>query len=184
MAPLYVNITLSEKLEVHNVSQCYQRKTKPQPQATRTHACTHARTYACTTVLRPSWILSGTTRVSRHQKGKTNLDLLEQEIVSGSGISWAICKSAPWPRHITTPASHHSVFLQAECPSCNPTNSGKALKTQAQKHMVKFGSAVFKLYEKTERQTNKQTDWLTDILTTILCTPPWESNYVITQKNN
>jgi len=26
-------------------------------------------------------------RVSQHQKGKTNLDLLEQEIVSGSGIS-------------------------------------------------------------------------------------------------
>jgi len=33
-------------------------------------------------------------QVSWHQKGKTNLDLLEQEIVSGSGISWAICKSA------------------------------------------------------------------------------------------
>jgi len=33
--------------------------------------------------------------VSRHQKGKTCLDLLEQEMVSGSGISWAICKSAP-----------------------------------------------------------------------------------------
>jgi len=33
-----------------------------------------------------------------HQEGKTNLGLLEQEIVSGSGncgISWAICKSAP-----------------------------------------------------------------------------------------
>jgi len=29
------------------------------------------------------------------QESKTNLDLLEQEIVSGSGISWAICKSAP-----------------------------------------------------------------------------------------
>jgi len=27
-------------------------------------------------------------RVSRYQKGKTNLDLLEQEIVSGSGICW------------------------------------------------------------------------------------------------
>jgi len=39
--------------------------------------------------------LSGTTKVSRYQKGKTNLDLLEQEIVIGSGISWAICKSAP-----------------------------------------------------------------------------------------
>jgi len=33
---------------------------------------------------------SGTTRVSRYQKGKTNLDLLEQETMSGSGISWAI----------------------------------------------------------------------------------------------
>ena len=31
-------------------------------------------------------------RVSQHQEGKTNLDLLEQETVSGIGISWAICK--------------------------------------------------------------------------------------------
>jgi len=30
------------------------------------------------------WTLSGTTRESRYQKGKTNLDLLEQETVSGS----------------------------------------------------------------------------------------------------
>jgi len=29
-----------------------------------------------------------------NQEDKTNLDLLEQEIASGSGISWAICKSA------------------------------------------------------------------------------------------
>ena len=41
--------------------------------------------------------------VSRYQKGKnqegkTNLELLEQEIVSGSGICRAICKSAPHPR--------------------------------------------------------------------------------------
>ena len=46
------------------------------------------------------WILSGTTRVNLYQKGKsqegkTNMDLLEQEIVSGSGIRWAKCKSAP-----------------------------------------------------------------------------------------
>jgi len=41
--------------------------------------------------------LSGTTLVSRYQKGKINLDLLKQEIVSGSGIIWAICKSAPRP---------------------------------------------------------------------------------------
>ena len=36
--------------------------------------------------------------------------LLKQETVSGSGISWAICKSAPRSRQITTPAPHHSVF--------------------------------------------------------------------------
>jgi len=44
---------------------------------------------------------------------------------SGSGISCAICKSAPHSRQITTPAPHHSVFLQAGCPSCRPTNSFK-----------------------------------------------------------
>ena len=48
--------------------------------------------------------------------------------MSGSAISWAICKSAPHCRQITTPAPHHSVFLQAGCPSCRPTNSVKALK--------------------------------------------------------
>jgi len=36
---------------------------------THTHARTHAHTH--TTVLRPSWILSGTTWVSQHLKGKT-----------------------------------------------------------------------------------------------------------------
>jgi len=54
--------------------------------------------------------------------------LLKKETLSGSGISWAICKSAPHSRQITMPASHHSVFLQAGCPSCRPTNSIKALK--------------------------------------------------------
>ena len=53
--------------------------------------------------------------------------LMKQETVSGSGISWTICKSAPRSRQITTPAPHHS-FLQAGCPSCRPTNSVKALK--------------------------------------------------------
>ena len=30
--------------------------------------------------------------------------------MSGSGISWAVCKSAPRSRQITTPVPHHSVF--------------------------------------------------------------------------
>jgi len=52
--------------------------------------------------------------VSQYQKGKTSLDLLEQEIGSGSGISWAVCKSAPSPRQITMPALHHSDFCSPD----------------------------------------------------------------------
>ena len=52
--------------------------------------------------------LSRTTQVSRIWKGKTNLDLLEQETVSSSCNSWARRKSAP---HIGTSVSgdqlHH-----------------------------------------------------------------------------
>jgi len=40
--------------------------------------------------------------------------LLKQKTVSGSGISWAICKSAPCSRQITTPAPHHSVFYRPD----------------------------------------------------------------------
>jgi len=46
--------------------------------------------------------------------------------VSGSGISWTICKSAPRSRQITMPAPHHSVFLQTGCPSF-PSEWGKFL---------------------------------------------------------
>jgi len=46
--------------------------------------------------------LSETTRVGRYQKGKPVWILLKQETVSGSDISWAICKSAPHNRQITT----------------------------------------------------------------------------------
>ena len=37
--------------------------------------------------------------------------------MSGSGISWAICKSAPRSRQITTPAPRHSVFTPAVQPT-------------------------------------------------------------------
>ena len=67
---------------------------------------------------------SATTQVSRYQKGKTNLDLLKQETVSGSGIGWAICKSAPRSRQITTPAPHQSVFYRPDAlPAAQPTAS-------------------------------------------------------------
>ena len=50
--------------------------------------------------------------------------------MSGSGISWAICKSASRSRQITMPVLHHSKFLQTGCPSCRPTNSVEALKAK------------------------------------------------------
>ena len=48
--------------------------------------------------------------------------LLKQETVSGSGISWAICKSALWSREIAVPAPHHSVFYRLDAlPAAQPT---------------------------------------------------------------
>jgi len=65
--------------------------------------------------------LSGTTWVSQYQKGKTNLDLLEQQKVSGIGISLAICKTAPRP---TKPVPHHSVIYRLDAlPAAQPTAS-------------------------------------------------------------
>jgi len=70
----------------------------------------------------------GLSRWAGTRKIKQIWILLKQETVSGSGIIWAICKSAPRCRQITMPAPHHSVFLEAGCPFCRPTYSVKALK--------------------------------------------------------
>ena len=44
--------------------------------------------------------------------------------MSGSGISWAICRSAPRSRQITMPAPHHSVFYRPDAlPAAQPTAS-------------------------------------------------------------
>jgi len=42
---------------------------------------------------------------------RQNQSGLKQETVSGSGIIWAVCKSACRSRQITMPAPHHSVFF-------------------------------------------------------------------------
>jgi len=74
----------------------------PFPSSLHTHTHTHTHPF--------NGLLSRTTQVSRHQKGKPIWILLKQETVSGSGICWVICKSAPCSRQITLPAPHHSVF--------------------------------------------------------------------------
>ena len=69
---------------------------------------------------------SGTTRVSRYQKCKTNLDFTEAR---DSEWQWhqlghmQVCTLPQTDNHASTPP-----LLQAGCPSCHPTNSVKALK--------------------------------------------------------
>ena len=73
--------------------------------------------------------LSGTTRVSQYQKGKTNLDFTEAR---DSEWQWhqlgqmQVCTLLQTDNHASIPPLS---FLQAGCPSCRPTNSIKALKT-------------------------------------------------------
>ena len=73
--------------------------------------------------------LSGTTQVSRCQKGKTDLDFTEAR---DSEWQWhqlgrmQVCISLQTNNHASTPPLG---FLQAGCPSCHPTNSVKALAT-------------------------------------------------------
>ena len=50
--------------------------------------------------------------------------LLKQETVSGCGISWTICKSAPCSRQITTPAPATQFFYMPDAlPATQPTAS-------------------------------------------------------------
>jgi len=64
----------------------------------------------------------GLARWAGTRKLKPIWILLKQETVSDSGIIWAICKSAPRSRQITTPAPHHSVFYRPDAlPVAQPT---------------------------------------------------------------
>ena len=72
--------------------------------------------------------LSGSTRVSRYQKGKTNLDFTEardSEWQCHQLGHMLVCTSLQTDNHASTPPLS---FLQAICPSCRPTNSVKAMK--------------------------------------------------------
>ena len=107
-----------------------------------------------TTVLLLFWNMSETTRVSRYQKGKTrkvktNLDLLEQEIVSGSGICWAICKSAPHPKQ---PRQHPTTqFFTGRMPFLPPNQQRQSTEGTASQCFLMAVAALCKrvLYKMT-----------------------------------
>jgi len=69
--------------------------------------------------------------VSQYQKGKTDLHFTEAR-----DSEWQlhqlghmqVCTSLQTDKEHQ---HHHSVFLQAGCPSCRPTNSIKALKANS-----------------------------------------------------
>jgi len=68
-----------------------------------THTPTHTHTHLMA-------LFPGLPRWADTRKVKPIWILVEQETMSGNGISWAICKSAPCCRQTTTPAPHHSFF--------------------------------------------------------------------------
>ena len=90
---------------------------------------------------------SGTTQVSRYQKGKTNLDFTEAR---DNEWQWhqlghmQVCTSLQTDNHTSTPPLS---FLQTGCPSCRPTNSVKALKASILKAKYTHMNLVVSKYE-------------------------------------
>ena len=90
--------------------------------------CTHTHTHTRLTALCPGLLgWAGTRQV------KPIWILLKQETVSGSGISWAICKSAPRSRQITTPAPT-TQFFTGRMPFLPPNQQRQS--TEGKKSML------------------------------------------------
>ena len=80
-------------------------------------------------------LFPGLPRWAGTRKVKPIWILLKQETVSGSAISWAICKSAPRSRQITRPAPHHSVFYRPDAlPAAQSTASKHWRRARAHTH--------------------------------------------------
>ena len=75
------------------------------------------------------FLQAGCPWVSQYQKGKTNLDFTG---VRDSDISWAICKSAPRSRQITTPVPHQSVFYRPDALTATQPTASKHWRIQIQ----------------------------------------------------
>ena len=94
------------------------------------HTRTHTHTYPF------NGFMSGTTWVSRYQKGKTTLDFTGAR---DSEWQWhqlghmQVCISLQTDNYASTPPLS---FLEAGCPSCHPTNNFKALKAFCSVHSV------------------------------------------------
>ena len=101
---------------------------------THTHTHTHARlTVLCPGP--PGW--AGTRKV------KPIWISLKQEAVSGSGIRWAIFKSALHSRQITMPAPHHSVSYRPDAlPAAQPKASKHWRQLLYPELCINFGQVI------------------------------------------
>jgi len=86
------------------------------PSKEDTHPHTHTRLMA---------LFPGLPGLAGTRKVKPIWILLKQETASGSGISWAMCKSAPRSRQTTMPAPHHSVFYRPDALSADQQTASK-----------------------------------------------------------
>ena len=91
------DLTRKAKIAVSNAKTCEGKAN------TNTHTHTHTHT-------RLTAIFLGLPGLAGTRKVTPIWIFVKQETVSGSGIRWVICKSAPRSRQITTPAPHYSVF--------------------------------------------------------------------------
>ena len=95
-------------------------------------------------------LFPGLPRWASTRKEKPIWILLKQETVSGSGISWAVCKSAPRSRKITMPAAHYS-FFTGRMPFLPPNQQRQSTEGK------RFVTAVWKNW--TSRKRNKGFLW-------------------------
>ena len=119
MQTIFTLLQTDNLLHQHSVTQFLQARCFSWRPINNVKAHTHTRLTALCLGL-PRW--AGTRKV------KHNLDFTGARDSEWQWHQLGMCKSAPRSRQITMPAPHHSVFLQAGCPSCRPTNSVKALK--------------------------------------------------------
>ena len=96
--------------------------------------CSHESAWYTNTHTRLTALFPGLPRWAGTRKVKPIWILLKQKTVSGSGISWAICKSARRSRQTTTPAPHHlaawyinTVAVNSTTPFCLSV-CGRSLK--------------------------------------------------------
>ena len=97
-------------------------------ESTATAALTHTHTH-----ISFNGPFSGTTQVTRYQKGKTNVDFTDTRDSEWQWHQLGHMQVCAWLQTDNHASTRPLSFLQAGCSSCRPANSIKALNTVALK---------------------------------------------------